>query len=223
MTHPRCGFAASPSRGQRRRPGRAGSAAFAWSLAAVLGLGGSAAHGADERARIATERAQVEKIYDAQYRECQSGFVVTACVDSAKAQRRAALEQLAQQQAILDDADRRQRAAQRAQQIHEKLAQSAPHAPHVAASAAALPLQIRAPRVQRAAHGAASAPRAAGSAAFSEAQRAHNREEFERHQQEAAGHREELERRAVDRASKRDRPPTALPAAPQIPASSAGS
>jgi len=181
------------------------------------------AHAADERARIAAERAQAEKAYDAQYRACQSEFLVTACVDNAKAQRRTALEQLAQQQAILDDDERRQRAAQRTKQIHENLAQSAPHAPHGAASAVSLPLQIKAPRGPRATHGPASAPRAAGSAALSEAQRAHNREEFERHQQEAAEHREELERRALDRASKQSKPPTALPPSPRIPASAASS
>jgi flagellar L-ring protein precursor FlgH len=41
MNHPRSGFAASPSRGQRQRPGKAGSAAFAW-LGLALAMAGCA-------------------------------------------------------------------------------------------------------------------------------------------------------------------------------------
>jgi hypothetical protein len=38
VDHPRSGFAASPSRGQRWRPGEARSAAFAWKVPAVLAV-----------------------------------------------------------------------------------------------------------------------------------------------------------------------------------------
>jgi hypothetical protein len=177
------------------------------------------AHGADERARIAAERAQAQKTYDARYRECQSQFAVTACVDKARAERRATLEQLSQQQAVLDDAERKQRAAQRAQQIHEKMSQG--NAP--AAQRPSPELQVKAPRVSRKSSGAAP-PRAAASAAsagLSDAQRAQHRADYERHQREAAEHREELERRAIDRASHQDKPVSPLPTRPAIPASAA--
>jgi len=184
-------------------------------LLSLLALAAGAAHGADERARIAAERAQAQKVYDARYRECQSQFAVTACVDKARAERRAALEQLSQQQAVLDDAERKQRAAQRARQIHEKMSQS--KAP--VQGSASPPLQVKAPRVSRAASGAAAAraPASAASVGLSDAQRAQHRTDYERKQREAAEHREELERRAVDRASHQDKPVAPLPPRPTIP------
>ena len=189
------------------------SAAFAWIVCASIAC---AAHGADERARISAERAQAQKAYDARYRECQSQFAVTACVDKARAERRATLEQLAQQQAVLDDAERKQRAAQRAQLIHEKMSQG--NAP--AAQRPAPELNVKAPRASRRAASAAAprAPASAASAGLTDAQRAHNRADYERHQREAAEHREELERRAVDRASHQDKPLAPLPPRPAIPA-----
>ena len=42
MTHPRSAFGASPSRGRRQRPGKAGSAAAAW-LCALFSMGAQAA------------------------------------------------------------------------------------------------------------------------------------------------------------------------------------
>ncbi|TMG97487.1 MAG: hypothetical protein E6H79_21125 [Betaproteobacteria bacterium] len=123
-------------------------------LATVLALAAAAAHGADERARIAAERAQAQKLYDTRYRECQSQFAVTACVDKARAERRATLEQLSQQQAVLDDAERKQRAAQRAQQIHEKMSQG-----NVPAAQRPSPeLQVKAPRASRKSSGAEPPP-----------------------------------------------------------------
>jgi hypothetical protein len=183
-------------------------------LCALLALAASA-HAVDERARIAAERAQAQKTYDTRYRECQSQFAVTACVDKARAERRATLEQLVQQQAVLDDADRKQRAAQRAQQIHEKMSQGK----EPAAQRSSPELNVKAPRAGR--RGASAAARAPASAAsgLTEAQRAHNRADYERRQREAAEHREEVERRTLDRASHQDKPMTPLPARPAIPAS----
>jgi hypothetical protein len=48
MDHPRSGFAASPSRGRRQRPGRAGSAASAWIRATVLVLASTSACADDD-------------------------------------------------------------------------------------------------------------------------------------------------------------------------------
>jgi colicin import membrane protein len=178
------------------------------------------AYAADERARIAQERRQAEALYDARQRACQSEFAVTACVDRAKAERRTTLEQLAQQQAVLDDQQRRLRAAQRMQQIHEKTSQSDAkgQTPHTASP----PVQVKAPRVSRAA--SAAVPRtdsAASGPSIGAEERARNRADFERRQRQAAEHRDELARRAVERASTRDRPVAPLPARPEIPASAA--
>ena len=46
MTHPRSAFGASPSRGRRQRPGRAGSAAAAWWFACLCAVFSVGAHAA---------------------------------------------------------------------------------------------------------------------------------------------------------------------------------
>jgi hypothetical protein len=180
------------------------------------------AHAADERARIAQERRQAEAEYTARERACQSDFAVTACVDEAKAKRRKVLEELAQQEAVLDDAQRRQRAAQRMEQIHQNTARSEARPPETAAS-----VQVKTPRpaAQAASSASAAAPHAGVSTgaaqSISAAERARNRAEFEQRQNDAEQHRDEVERRVLDRASRQDKPPTSLPARPEIPPASA--
>jgi len=68
-----------------------------------------------ERARIARERADVEARFQAQRRECETRFAVTACVDEARAGHRQGREE-----GVLDEAQRRQRAAARLSAIEEK-------------------------------------------------------------------------------------------------------
>lgn len=99
----------------------------AWLAAAALAVALAptvqAADGADtaaQRQRIAQERATVQARARAAEQECRQRFVVTPCVDRVRGERRAALQRLDQQAAVLDDAQRKQRAAQRAQRIQQR-------------------------------------------------------------------------------------------------------
>jgi hypothetical protein len=74
-----------------------------------------------ERQRIAFERAQVQAFYLNRERECEKRFTVTACIEEARRSRREAMERLRYQDVILDEAQRRQRALQRIQDIHGKV------------------------------------------------------------------------------------------------------
>lgn len=90
-------------------------AACALALAASQALGAEDA--AAERKRIAAEREVVEQRFRAQQAECSQRFAVNACLESARQARREALTPLRQQELLLADADRRQRAAERARTI----------------------------------------------------------------------------------------------------------
>ncbi|HEV8112650.1 MAG TPA: hypothetical protein VGR31_07725, partial [Planctomycetota bacterium] len=89
-------------------PIRAGMLAALALSAAVL----VPAHAADggERARIASERAEVEKRYAERERECRERFVVTSCIDDAKRERRMSLDALRARELKLDEETRRARA-----------------------------------------------------------------------------------------------------------------
>lgn len=73
-----------------------------------------------ERARIDRERAVVEQRFKAKDAECRQRFVVTSCVDAAQRERQEALKPLRMQQQLLDEAARRERAAQRLDSIRQK-------------------------------------------------------------------------------------------------------
>src|SRR5207248_11384647 len=79
---------------------------------------------ADERAerdRIASQRAHAQAAYAERERACRERFVVASCLDDAQRDRRQALERLRQQEAVLDEGLRKQRAAQRLEDIGTKL------------------------------------------------------------------------------------------------------
>lgn len=78
-----------------------------------------------QRERLSAERRQVERDFAEQERECAQRFLVTACVDTAKTQRRDALKRLSTREAALDDAERTRRAAARQQRIDAKQARQA--------------------------------------------------------------------------------------------------
>jgi hypothetical protein len=74
-----------------------------------------AEQGADhgELDRIRVERRHVEDEHARREEDCRSRFVVTRCLDDAKRARRQALEALRRREVLLDEATRRQRAAER--------------------------------------------------------------------------------------------------------------
>ena len=176
-----------------------------------------AALGADaqaERERIRTERAQAEQRFAQAERDCSTHFVVTSCVEAARAQRRDALSRLRNEELVLDQAERRQRAAERAAAIHDKQAHDeaprvAPHTAPPAASAPPAQLHLRS-------HGARAArtePRLSPEA------EARNRAAYESRLREAQAHREAIERRNAERQAKAKKPALALP----LPPTAAGS
>ena len=98
-----------------------------------------------ERARIQSARRNVEAQFQQATQDCRVQFAVTACVDEAKAQRRASLADLRAQQVKLDDEDRRRRAAERVQGIDQKRSEKAA----LAASASAATAAVVAPKVTK--------------------------------------------------------------------------
>lgn len=114
----------------------------------LLGVGTASAQGkgddgstAAERARIAAERADVERHYQSQVRACQQRFVVTSCLDEAKAQRRVRTEDLQQQSRLLDADQRKRDASVVIKRVEKKLAEEqdrvSPPRPAASARAAA--------------------------------------------------------------------------------------
>lgn len=100
--------------------GRCGTAGKArvWALAVVIVLGlpalgvtGSA--DSTEREHIDTERHAAESRFLRAQTDCQTRFIVTECLDAARAERRKTLDGLQKRQLVLDDARRRERAAER--------------------------------------------------------------------------------------------------------------
>ena len=66
-----------------------------------------------ERARIAAWRSRVEAQYQTEERACWGKFAVNDCLAEARAKRRSALADLRRQEILLNDAERKQRAAER--------------------------------------------------------------------------------------------------------------
>jgi colicin import membrane protein len=180
---------------------------------------------AAERTRIARERAAVEARARAGEAACAREFVVSSCLQQVRAERRAAVQQLERQRSVLDEAQRKQRAAERMARIRERQeaatrdqtkpkvevrtrGESAPAPVRAAEEVAA----IEAGQAQRAQHAAAAASTADAKAV----QRAQATSERAR---KAQAHKESVEERNRDRAAKKA-PAAPLPV-PSSPASAA--
>jgi|KBSSwiStaDraftv2_1062776.scaffolds.fasta_scaffold874516_1 hypothetical protein len=183
-------------------------------LAATLPTRADEADAADKagREQLDAQRAAAQTRYDDAVRECERGFVVTACVNNAKAERRATLDRVAREQAALDDAQRRRRAEERRQRIAQKQAQQA-----AAASAAASPeVQVRPPRPPLAASAASKParrfePRSPAEAAAADAEAAERAAQAQERRERAQAHEEAVRRRNAERAAQRA-PAAPLPA-----------
>lgn len=181
------------------------AAAASWSQASA-----PATNATQERQRIAAERQQAEQRFEAARTECGTRFAVSSCVEQARSERRRTLEQLSARQAALDDAQRRQRAADRMRSISEK----ARHADERAAAPAASAV-VRARR-------APPAPRASASGSadlqpqVTPQEAAQRREAREQREQEAAQHRDAVLRRNAERDARK--PPSAPLPVPSAPA-----
>jgi hypothetical protein len=88
---------------------------------------------AQQRARIAFDRAEVEANFKTQEKACYSKFAVNDCLSAARAVRREALADLRRQEVSLNDADRKRKGAERQREIEERSATALPSAPGQAA------------------------------------------------------------------------------------------
>jgi hypothetical protein len=200
--------------------------------------GPAGAASASEQHRIAAERAAAEARFAARERECRTRFIVTACIDEAKSERRDALDKLRARQLGADEVRRRERAAERQSELAAKAAEDARLGKERAARAAVTTasgasqtprIRIASPRrgspAERAAS-AASGPmlrnsgpdkafglsrRASEPAAVRQAREARSRAAFEKRQRQAAEHREVVSTETLRRMASKP-PAAALPA-----------
>lgn len=191
-----------------------------WALAAVLLAPAAASAAPDETAvqleRITRERAQVQREAQAAQAACAQQFAVTACVDRAKAERRQRLLQLDRERAVLDEAQRKRRAADRLAQLERREAVRVQQQPKItvrsrasAASAAADPASVPAATPLPAAE-----PTRDSAAAAADAQAATRAAAAARRASDAATHRRTIEQRNLERAKQRPpAPPLPLPPA----------
>jgi len=197
-----------------------------WWLA-VLALAATAAHAVDaeppsdkeRREQIDAERAATQARYERAVAECERGFVVTSCVNQAKAERRAALDRLSREQMALDDAQRKRRAEERRDRIAQKKAEAA----QAASGAASSPRTERIPRESAAAASGAKAerratPRSAEAAAAAASEAAERASDAQQRREKAQAHEEAVRTRNAERAAQR--PPAAPLPVPGAPAAS---
>lgn len=106
-------------------------------LAAMLtALMGFAIAAPQERAQLRAERHQLSETFAREERACALQFMVTACLDDARARRREALAPLRERELSLDEAERRAKADQRRLAIAAKQALAA-------SQPAASPVRVR--------------------------------------------------------------------------------
>jgi colicin import membrane protein len=75
---------------------------------------------AAQRARIKSERNQVEAEFGARQKQCYAKFAVNDCLNAAKSQRREKLADLRRQEISLNDAERKRKAAERSGSLEER-------------------------------------------------------------------------------------------------------
>lgn len=154
-----------------------------------------------ERERIARQRQAAEVQFAQREAECRQRFVVTSCIDKARADRRQTLDNLHQQEIALDEVERRQRSAEhrrrRDARAWEEINKPAPE-----------PKPPREPKL-RAPKAVAKLPDAAASRPAPvdrSAEEQRSRERFEARKREAEEHRAEVEKRNRERADKKAKP-----------------
>lgn len=176
-------------------------------VAAMLAGGGAAAQTADDdalqRKRLAREQAQVMADTRAKQAACAKEFAVSACTQRVLAERRASLAALERQRAVLDDALRKRRAADRLARIEQRRA-----AAEQSSTSSAMQVKTRAPQATRpqAADAAvlpkreSRAPRAASAAASEEVRAAERVRAAAEREKKAVEHRAAVEERNRERA-----------------------
>lgn len=170
-----------------------------------------------ERERLANERVQIEKTYAETKRECETRFIVTSCVEDAQVKRREGLARVRGEQLVLDQAERKQRAAARVDSVEKKVDEAALPAAAPASAEVASPRKPTSPEVRLRRHEAAPKPQ------VSPQVEAEHRAAYERRQAEAKAHREDVERHLAERAASGKKPSRPLPLPDAAVAASAAS
>jgi colicin import membrane protein len=93
---------------------------LALALALSAAFSAQAQDDAAERRRIEAERTAVEARFAERRRECNAKFAVNDCVELAARDKNAALADLRRQERVLNDADRKRRAAERLRDQEER-------------------------------------------------------------------------------------------------------
>ncbi len=96
-----------------------GFALIVWTLACSA-LAQDAGQIALERVRIDSERAKAEADFSVRENACYQRFAVTACINQARAARRATLSDLRRQETELNDVERKRKAAERLRGIEQR-------------------------------------------------------------------------------------------------------
>ncbi len=181
-------------------------------MAGVQARADAPADDAKERERIRSERAAAEAEYAKQMRICNQQFVVTSCVNEARAKRHALIARLDEQQYTLDQAERARRASARTQAIDSKVNGDEARRREEAARerATSRPADKEPKPAPAPASAAPRTPRAASSPAQRARQEENARLAYEKKQRDAEAHRQEVERRNQEHARK-THPATPLP------------
>ena len=159
-----------------------------------------------QRERIVAERAAAEATFAERARDCRERFAVSACLLGAQRDRSAALAKLRRQELLLDEALRKQRAAERIGAIGAKTARPSNEAREI---------KVRAPR---AAESPPSPHLAASAVAIDrKAQEAARKAAFEARHRAAQAHRDAAAQREAERI-KKGKAAKPLPAPASAPA-----
>jgi hypothetical protein len=181
-------------------------------LLVALGLPLAAA-AADERGRLVQARQRVEAEFAAEEARCRERFAVAGCLAELRLRRREALAPLRERELELDEAERRERAAQRRRAVEAK--QRALAARTADAASAPAP-ELRTRRAASAPQPGAELPPARSASESEARERAREAEAArraaagERRREQAEATRERIERRRAER-EKSDRKPAPLP------------
>jgi colicin import membrane protein len=180
-------------------------------LPCIAQAAGPAQDEALQRERLAGERAAAQARYEQAVRGCEAGFVVTGCINQAKAERRATLDRVAREQAALNDAVRKRSADERRQRIASKQQAAA-----LRAAASAPAMQLRTPKPTASSASAARPvrqvePRSSEAAAAAQADAAQRSAQAQQRRERAQAHADAVRQRNNERALQK--PPAApLPA-----------
>jgi colicin import membrane protein len=195
-----------------KRAGRRHAIALLLACAVPCAPGAGIGTEAQERARIGSERAAAQSAFVSRERDCQNSFVVTSCVETARRDLREVQLRLRRQEAVLNEMQRRERAAERLETIRNRPLASEPAA---RSASAAAPRTVKPQNPHVRAH-AAPAPRV--SAAEKQRAEALSEQKFEAASQAASARRAAVEQRNAERAaSGKKAAPLPVPAGASAP------